>query len=348
MLAISILLLCFFIFYIPYKRGFAITMHLDIFDKMYDSILRETGSKQHALQQSLKVFKQCPGLKNVTDEELMNVANILVNVDKPNELINKLVLKVHSSKLLDAFRHAELLNGLASIFIRENDDFNMCLKAAEQGDVNSQFNLSKMYEQGIGVEQNHAEALKWLRKAAEQGDARAQEVLGYIYAHGIDVVQDNVMAFEWYRKAAEQGDARAQDALGYIYSNGIGVHQDNVEAFRWYRKAAEQGGAAAQFNLGVMYRDGEGVPQSFTEALAWHRKASDHGFVAAQLSLARLYGNGQGVEQSYVQSYMWCSIAAAQGDAESIEGLDFLASKLTPTQLAEAQKLASEWRPKTQ
>jgi len=42
--------------------------------------------------------------------------------------------------------------------------------AAEQGDVAVQYSLGSMYEQGRGVAQDYAAAVKWYRQAAEQGD----------------------------------------------------------------------------------------------------------------------------------------------------------------------------------
>ena len=40
---------------------------------------------------------------------------------------------------------------------------------ANQGYAAAQFNLGIMYDEGQGVPQDYAEALKWYRKAAEQG-----------------------------------------------------------------------------------------------------------------------------------------------------------------------------------
>jgi len=98
-----------------------------------------------------------------------------------------------------------------------------------------------MYENGQGVKQDHAEAVRWYRKAAEQGHAVSQYNLGVMYANGQGVKQDHAEAVRWYRKAAEQGHTGGQCNLGGMYENGQGVKQDHAEAVRWYRKAAEQG-----------------------------------------------------------------------------------------------------------
>ena len=47
-----------------------------------------------------------------------------------------------------------------------------------------------MYDQGVGVPQDAAEAVAWYRRAAEQGDARAQYNLGGMYRKGRGVPQD--------------------------------------------------------------------------------------------------------------------------------------------------------------
>jgi len=119
-----------------------------------------------------------------------------------------------------------------------------------------------------------------------------------------------------------------------------------AEAARWYREAADQGHADAQTELGVMYFTGEGVTRDYAEAVRWYRKAADQGYAIAQTSLALLYDNGLGVAKDYVQAHMWYSLAVAQGKKNARERRDSLAEKMTPAQIAEAQKLAREWKPK--
>ena len=48
-----------------------------------------------------------------------------------------------------------------------------------------------MYDTGVGVAQDAAEAVRWFRLAAEQGDALAQFDLGVMYATGGGVPQDD-------------------------------------------------------------------------------------------------------------------------------------------------------------
>ncbi len=59
-----------------------------------------------------------------------------------------------------------------------------------------------------------------------------------------------------------------------------------------------------------------------------------------------MYRKGEGVPKDYVQAHMWYTLAAAQGDKDAGEFRDLLAEKMTPAQIAEAQRLAREWKPK--
>ena len=54
-----------------------------------------------------------------------------------------------------------------------------------------------MYDLGLFVQRDYAEAVKWLLKAAEQNDGRAQYNLGVMYANGLGVEKDYVQAYAW-------------------------------------------------------------------------------------------------------------------------------------------------------
>ena len=72
------------------------------------------------------------------------------------------------------------------------------------------------------------------KKDAESGDAEAQYNLGLMYDNGEGVPQDNAEAVKWYRLAADQGKALGQLNLGVMYYNGEGVPKDLVEAYAWF------------------------------------------------------------------------------------------------------------------
>ena len=87
--------------------------------------------------------------------------------------------------------------------------------------------------------------------------------------------------------------------------------------------------------------------QDHAEAARWYRKAADQGYVNAQNNLGVMYQSGQGVPQDIVQAYMWWDLAAA-GVLNSRLNRDIVAERMTPAQIAEAQRLAREWMEKHQ
>jgi TPR repeat protein len=157
---------------------------------------------------------------------------------------------------------------------------------------------------------------------------------------------DYATALREWRPLAEQGDALAQYNLGVLYRKGRGVPQDDVQARQWYANAAAQGQAKAQFNLGTLYFNGEGVAKDYQQALRWFRLAADQGEALAQTKIGIMYDDGQGVPQDIVQAYKWYSLAATNGDKPAPQLRDSIANQMTPAQIAEAQKLAQEWKPK--
>jgi len=82
--------------------------------------------------------------------------------------------------------------------------------------------------------------------------------------------------------------------------------RDYATALREWKPLAEQGNARAQFNLGVMYK------------------------------------NGQGVIQDDVYAHMWWNIAASSGNKNAVKSRGIVAKRMTPSQIAKAQKLARE------
>jgi TPR repeat protein len=214
---------------------------------------------------------------------------------------------------------------------------------AEAGSATAQTALGDAYSTGQGVATNLAEAVKWFGKAAEQGNATAQFNLGVCFQKGQGVAQDYTEAVKWFRKAAEQGFAEAQGKLGLMYELGWGVTQDDADAVKWYRKAAEQGEAAAQTKLGLAYIYGKGVPQDDAEAVKWCRKAAEQGNAHAQLLVGSMYDVGQGVPQDYIEAYKWYNLAAAQNQTNAIHHRDRISDSMTPSQIAEGQRLSREF-----
>jgi uncharacterized protein len=198
--------------------------------------------------------------------------------------------------------------------------------------------------------------LRLCRPLAEQGDRNAQINLGRMYigdfGGGMPKPEDAAEGLKWYRRAAEKGSVKAQWRLALAFEGfegwRFGVPQDYAEAAEWYRKAADQGDALSQVALGSMYLDGKGVDQNYTEAMELFRRPAEKGYAGAQYFLGIGYERGQGVLQDYILAHMWLNLSAAQaapGDDDAKKARDRLAAKMTPAQVAEAQRMARAWKP---
>ena len=142
-------------------------------------------------------------------------------------------------------------------------------------------------------------------------------------------------------------------ASGELYDAAKAAFQagNKAEGYRLERLAAEQGDATAQFKLGLSYSTGRGVTQSDVEATKWFRRAAEQGDDDAQFNLAANYFFGIGVPQDYIEAHKWANLAVSRAPDEitresHLTMLEQIAEKLTPEQIAEAQKLAREWKPK--
>ncbi len=165
---------------------------------------------------------------------------------------------------------------------------------------------------------------------------------------GVDAAKrgDYEAALKEFRPLAEQGYPLAQATLGLMYAEGEGVAQDYQEAAKWFSRAAEQGIVRAQVNLGFMYVNGQGVAKDDQEAVRLFRLAAEQGDAMAQSNLGLMYYKGQGVQKDSIQAYMWVSLAVEQRLEQAKEWVEVLEKEMTPAQIAEAQRLAREWKAK--
>ena len=108
----------------------------------------------------------------------------------------------------------------------------------------------------------------------------------------------------------------AAPVLAGPFEDGDAAYQngDYATAMRLWQPLAEQGDAIVQFRLGLLYYWGHGVLQDSV--------------------------------QDYVEAHKWFNLAAARGNKHAAGNRDWLAKKMTPDQIEEAQRLAREWKPK--
>jgi len=198
----------------------------------------------------------------------------------------------------------------------------------------------------LHAQQGDTNSVQSIKAKAEAGDAKAQNDLGVMYELGQGVDTNFANAIIWYRLSAQQGNIEAQCNLGRLYISGQGVAKNYDEALKWATQAAGRGNAHAQGILALMYEKGQGVTRDYTTAIKWCRRAAQQGDKFAQMFLAIMYQDGEGVTQDYVEAYKWYNLAAAQEANSASDARDTIARLMTPSQIAEGQRLAREFVPR--
>jgi TPR repeat protein len=120
----------------------------------------------------------------------------------------------------------------------------LCKRAANAGFVPAQATMAALFARA----KKHDRAVPWWIQAAEQGDLESQFNLAQSYRLGLGVAKDEAKAFSWLLAASEGGLAAAQSRLGLAYATGEGAALDPVEAAKWLELAALAGDTAAAAN----------------------------------------------------------------------------------------------------
>ena len=127
-----------------------------------------------------------------------------------------------------------------------------------------------------------------------------------------------------------------------LFREGLAAYQtlsqDKAQAAKLFQQAADRGHAGAQYYLGMIYEKGAGVPKDIAAALNWYRQSVTNGYVEAGMTLGNFYSDGLDVKQDYVEAFVWYGVAAAQGNRLAEVFRKGAQRKLTPGQLAEAER----------
>jgi hypothetical protein len=101
--------------------------------------------------------------------------------------------------------------------------------------------------------------------------------------------------------------------------------------------------------LGLSYDQAEGVPQDYAQAVSWYRKSAEQGNALGQYALGLMYYKGHGVAADVVEAYRWFNLSAQQPSdlrADASKMRDLVAGKMSPAEIAKAQKPARDPKPK--
>lgn len=175
-------------------------------------------------------------------------------------------------------------------------------------------------------------------------------------------------------RSTEIGNATSALKLGRMYETGSGgVAGRSMEAaVYWYTRAAtipetaptkdmvynNQQAMDASHRLGFIYEYGDqGIPKDIKVAVRWYRRAAEKGYYPSQYNLGAMYAQGMVAPANDVEGYMWLLLAQRQTDGCTYDpqcrfvtndppgNVKRLLARMTPEQVAQAEKLAEDWKP---
>lgn len=133
--------------------------------------------------------------------------------------------------------------------------------------------------------------------------------------------------------------------MAQALKGGTGVERDQTKSAQWLKKGAEQNDADCQFMLGLAFEEGDGVIKDYAEAVKWYKRAADQGQTSGQYALGVQYVSGNGVDKDLTLAYMWFNLASTTGSSNGKVARAELEKNMTRKQIADAQRMAREWKP---
>ncbi len=224
---------------------------------------------------------------------------------------------------------------------------------AKAGDAMAQYQLGKIYQQGILEKQHLKRAINYYERSAVQQYDSALLALGKMHEEGIGLKKDEAVALTYYRTAARLGNPEAHYRIAYHYENGIGlpaadqalaiehylealslgveearVHLEKLPVKehasasdpRYLQFAAASGMATPEehFALGAAYERGDNIKQDIAKAFAHYSQAAEAGYPKAMTSIGLLYANGLHMQQNPRLAAKYFAMAASMNEAVAI------------------------------
>lgn len=214
-------------------------------------------------------------------------------------------------------------NVIGQIYLRmasEHDDksayqeaFSWLKKSVELKNVFGEINLGRLYENGIGVEENTTEALRYYLRAFKQGSSFAQDNLYRFLKLHLFEVHENGCSIQWVSECdygaladaleadADKGVPIAQLNLGYMYHHGLGRQKSLVKARECYQRLISSNGSYKSYAmnfLGDVYQEGcDAIPANDHTAFEWWKQSSKAKNHLGHCNVGVAYNRGLGVSE---------------------------------------------------
>lgn len=250
------------------------------------------------------------------------------------------------SELSHFYPNSELLKSLNVV--------DSLKQAADQDNLNAEFNLAFRYHHGDGVTRDDVEAFKWIKKAAAHEITAvtmtidAHYYLGLMYELGMGTPQNLTNAFQLYQQAATGGNKPDPFVhLAALYELGLDGTTNDLLAAQNYVTAIQFGflpssddtarGQAIE-GLLSLYSEGRGLPdgQNVIAAQLEQIKSTPVRTAKAQWLFGKIYSEGKIVARDLPEADAWFHLAESGHFAGATTDLKKVEAQLSPEQKSAA------------
>lgn len=172
-------------------------------------------------------------------------------------------------------------------------------------------------------------------------DRISMRMVGHILMIKTSPLHNSQKGIRFLLRSADLGDADAQFSIGHYYDSGEYLTKNPLLAEKYYRLSAAQNKIESMYNLAALLVDKK-EPQYNSEIMKLLISSALIGSVRSMTTLGIFYFRGVIAPADYVESYRWLNLASSRGDAEAQGMRNAIAGRMTPSQIAEAQKRSSE------
>ena len=202
------------------------------------------------------------------------------------KLTEGLPFLVQSAKL--GHKGAARLCGDTYSNISKEKALDCYMKAVENGDMSSKFEIAKIYENM----KEYDKSFIWYTKSAESGNAISKYKLYSMYKTGKGVNKDLEESEKWLKLSADAGYAKGQ----YTYGILLLKQEDESEAIKYLSASAKQEYKQAYYPLGKLYFDKKSYKKAY-KLLLQSKPSAD-----SMYKLGYLKEHGKGTKKSYYRA----------------------------------------------
>ena len=200
--------------------------------------------------------------------------------------------------------------------------FYMAATHEKQPNAYAQYQLGKLYRDGIGTEVNLEESRLWYARAYTGFLAMEETMaddclyyrLGSMNMTGTGTEVDLEKARYYFEKAAELGNADALYGLGKLYLKPEFPDYDPAKAVEYLEESASKGNAFAKYQLGKLLCQGELVPKDIARGLPLLEELAENGVTFASYIAGKVYLREEGW-QNIKKAILYFRQAAEDGNS---------------------------------